>query len=144
MKKLFMVAIVLAALGGALYYFFEMRKTKPAPVSFRENLIGTWKIDSVATSKKDSGNVLGLMIMALDSNYLNYTYKFTTDGSVEKNLGDSLVEKLSYQMKDSAQITFVAGDSTKEEFNNAVVSFDKQQFTLLASDSSLLFFKRQK
>lgn len=144
MKKLFMVAIVLAALGGALYYLFEMRQSKPTTDSFQENLLGNWKIDSVALRTKDSGNVPGLMFMALDTNFLNYTYKFTTDGSVEKNLGDSLVEKLNYQMKDSVQLTFVASDSTKEEFNNRVVSFDKQQFTLLASDSSLLFFKRQK
>lgn len=139
-----MVAIVLAALGGALYYLFEMRKSTPATVSFRDNLIGTWKIDSVALSQNDSGNVLGLTILALDSNYLKYTYQFDKEGFVVKNLADTTVEKLNYQLKDSTHLTFIAGDSTNEEFHNTIVSFDAGQFTLLASDSSLLFFKRQK
>jgi hypothetical protein len=144
MKKLIIAAVLIAALGGALYYFFEMRKPNLKNPVFKEEVIGTWKIDSVALSTKDSGNVLGLSILAIDSNYHNYLYQFSTDGFVEKKLGDSLVEKLIYQLKDSALITFVAGDSTKEEFNNSIISFDKQQFTLMASDSSILFFKKQK
>jgi hypothetical protein len=143
MKKLFVVAIILAALGGALYYYFEMRTSKPSPVSFQEQLIGTWKMDSVALGDKDSGNVIGLMILALDSNYLNYTYTFATDDVVEKKLGDSIVEKLNYKLQDSVRLTFIATDSTKEEFNNTIISFDKQQLILRASDSSLLFFKRK-
>lgn len=54
-----------------------------------------------------------------------------------------MVEKLSYQISNAAQLTFIASDSTKEEFKNEVVSFDKEKFTLRASDSSLLFFKRK-
>jgi hypothetical protein len=142
MKKLFIAAVLMAALGGALYYYFEMRSSKPSPVSFKEQLTGTWKIDSVALSSKDSGNVIGLMIMALDSNYLNYTYTFAKDDVVEKKLDDSVVEKLNYKLHDPVQLTFIAADSSKEEFNNTIVSFDSQQFTLRASDSTLLFFKR--
>ena len=143
MKKLFIAALFIAALGGALYYFFEMKKTENTVTSFKETVIGSWKLDSVAVGKKDSGNVLGLVILAIDSNYLNYIYDFAADGSVNKKIGDSLVEKLSYQISNTAQLTFVTSDSTKEEFKNDVVSFDKEKFTLRASDSSLLFFKRK-
>lgn len=143
MKKLFIAAVLTAALGGALYYFFEMRKTPNSSPVFKETVIGSWKMDSVAVSKNDSGNVLGLMILAIDSNYLNYTYDFAADGTVDKKLGDSLVEKLSWQSKDPAQLTFIASDSTKEVFQNTVVSFNKEKFTLRASDSTLLFFKRK-
>ena len=143
MKKLCIAALFIAALGGALYYFFEMKKPENTVPSFKETVIGSWKIDSVAVSKNDSGNVLGLMILAIDSNYLNYTYDFAADGSVNKKLGDSLVEKLNYQISNAAQLTFITSDSTKEEFKNEVVSFDKEKFTLRASDSSLLFFKRK-
>ncbi len=143
MKKLFIAAVLIAALGGALYYVTEMRTSKAASQSFSETVIGEWRMDSVAVSKNDSGNVLGLMILAIDSNYLNYTYQFAADGSVNKKLGDSIAEQFKYIINDSAQLTFVATDSSKEEFKNTVISFDKQQFTLRASDSSLLYFKRQ-
>jgi nickel-dependent lactate racemase len=94
--------------------------------------------------KKDSGVVFGLMILAIDSNYLRYTYTFAKDGAIEKKLGDSIInEQLSYIVKDSTEFVFVEGDSTKETFSNKIVSFDKNNFTLMATDSTLLFFKRQ-
>jgi len=145
MKKLFIAAVLIAALGGALYYYFEMRKPQSGNPVFKDELIGTWKIDSVAVGKKDSGVVFGLMVLALDSNYLHYTYTFAKDGGIEKRLGDSTInEKLSYIVKDSTEFVFVEGDSTKETFSNKIVSFDKNNFTLMATDSTLLFFKRQK
>lgn len=143
MKKLFIAAVLLAALGGALYYFMEMRPSKIESVSFKEHLIGTWWMDSVALSKKDSGNVLGLAVMLIDSNFLNYSYQFAKDGSVDKILRDSVIEKFSYVLSDSSRLSFIAADSSREEFINTIVSFDKDQFTLRASDSSLLYFKRK-
>lgn len=143
MKKLFIAAVLIAALGGALYYYFEMRKPQSNNPVFKDEVIGIWKIDSVAAGKKDSGVVFGLMV--LDSNYLHYTYTFAKDGGIEKRLGDSTInEKISYIVKDSTEFVFVEGDSTKENFSNKIVSFDKNNFTLMATDSTLLFFKRQK
>lgn len=144
MKKLFIAAVLIAALGGALYYY-EMRKPQSNNPVFKDEVIGTWKIDSVAVGKKDSSVVFGLMVLALDSNYLHYTYTFAKDGGIEKRLGDSTInEKLSYIVKDSTEFVFVEGDSTKETFSNKIVSFNKNNFTLMATDSTLLFFKRQK
>jgi hypothetical protein len=144
MKKLFISAVLTALLGGALYYYYEMRKPQSVNPVFKDEVIGTWKIDSVAVGKKDSGVVFGLLVLALDSNYMSYTYTFEKDGAIQKKLGDSTIkEKLSYIVKDSTEFVFVEGDSTKETFSNKIVSFGKNNFTLMATDSTLLFFKRQ-
>jgi hypothetical protein len=144
MKKILLVAILMAAAGGALYYFLETKKPKRVSNLLGDHISGTWKIDSVSLTPKDTGNVFGLFIMAIDSNYLKYTYTFSKDGSIEKKLGDSTIpEKINYVMKDSSQLVFIAGDSTKEEFSNKIISFNNNQFTVLATDSSILYFKRQ-
>jgi hypothetical protein len=52
MKKLFVAAVLIAALGGALYYFMEMRKPQSVNPVIKDEVIGTWKIDSVAVWAK--------------------------------------------------------------------------------------------
>ncbi len=145
MKKIILVAVLLAASGGALYYLLNTKQLiTPQNNSIKQILLGEWKIDSVALSKKDSGNVIALFALALDSNFLNYTYDFKEDGAIIKKLGDSIyTEKNSYQLKDSATIVFTEDDSDSESFVFKLASKEKNGFVLMDKDSTNYYFKRK-
>lgn len=145
MKKIILAVILLAAAGGAVYYFLSSKKASiPQQTSFKQMLLGEWKIDSVALSKKDSGNAIALFALALDSNFLKYTYDFTEDGTIIKMLGDStLSEKNSYQLKDSATIVFTEGDGAAESFELKLSAKDEKWFVLMDKDSTNYYFKKQ-
>jgi hypothetical protein len=142
MKQIILVVILLAATGGALYYLLQNKKTNEVQqTTFQQMLNGEWKIDSVALSKKDSGNVIALMALALDSNFLKYTYDFKENGGIVKKLGDStLVDQLSYKMKDSATIILSETGSTDEVFELKLISTNKNRFALMDKDSTNYYF----
>ena len=145
MKKIILAVILLAAAGGAVYYFLSSKKADiPQQTSFKQTLLGEWKIDSVALSKKDSGNAIALFALALDSNFSKYTYDFKEDGTIIKMLGDStLAEKNSNQLKDSATIVFTEGDGTAESFEMKLSAKEKNWFVLMDKDSTNYYFKKQ-
>lgn len=145
MKKIILVAVLLAASGGALYYLLNTKQLiTPQNNSFKQILLGEWKIDSVALSKKNSGNAIALFALALDSNFLKYTYDFKQNGTITKKLGDStLAKKHTYQLKDSATIVFTEGDSDSESFELKLSSKEKNGFVLMDKDSTNYYFKRQ-
>jgi hypothetical protein len=145
MKKIILVALLLATTGGALYYFLSTKKgNSNHQTSFQKTLLGEWKIDSVALSKKDSGNAIALFALSLDSNFLKYTYDFKDDGAIIKKLGDSIyTEKIGYQLKDSVTIVYKEGESADESFELKLSSKEKNGFVLMDKDSTRYFFKRQ-
>lgn len=145
MKKIILAVILLAAAGGAVYYFLTQKKAGiPQQTSFKQMLLGEWKIDSVALSKKDSGNAIALFALALDSNFLKYTYDFKEDGTIIKMLGDStLAEKNSYQLKDSVTIVFTEEGGTVESFELKLSANEKKWFVLMDKDSTNYYFKKQ-
>lgn len=140
MKKLFIAAVLIAALGGALYYFSEMQKPQSASPGLKNVVIGIWQIDSVALSAKDSGNAIALFALSLNSNFLKYSYEFKEDGAIIKKLGDStLAEKINYQFKDSAGIIITEDETFELMFTEKL----KDGFVLMDKDSAAYYFKRK-
>lgn len=145
MKKIILAVILLAAAGGAVYYFLSSKRASvPQQTSFKQMLLGEWKIDSVALSKNGSGNAIALFAMALDSNFLKHTYEFKDDGSIITKLGDStLAEKNNYQLKDSVTIVFTEGNGIAESFELKRSAKENEWFVLMDKDSTNYYFKKQ-
>lgn len=142
MNKIILAAILLAALGGALYYYLQQSKTPDSSsTAYQQTIIGEWKIDSVAASKTP-GNI-AMLAMALDTNLMKYQFNFQKDGSITQLLGDSIVPvKRSYEWKDSAHLVFKEGETLSEIQPVQVLSFSKEQFSIMSTDSSVLYFKK--
>ena len=144
MKKIILAVILLAAAGGAVY-LFATRKQNVEPTianSYQESIIGDWKIESIAT--KDSGSI-GLLLLSLDSNLTNYTFRFTTDGNITQLLNDSIVgQKGKYEWKDSSQLVIIEGDSLTDQEVMHVTTLTTEQLKLMSADSSIVHFKKKK
>lgn len=142
MNKIILAVILLAALGGALYYYLQQNKTPDtSSTAFQQTIVGEWKIDSVAAT--GSVSTTGLLAMALDTNFSKYHFQFKEDGSITQFLGDSIVPvKRSYAWKDSAHLVFKEGETLSEIQPLQVLSFSKEQFSIMSTDSSVLYFKK--
>ncbi len=142
MNKIILAVILLAALGGALYYYLQQNKTPDtSSTAFQQTIVGEWKIDSVAAT--GSVSTAGLLAMALDTNFSKYHFQFKEDGSITQFLGDSIVPvKRSYEWKDSAHLVFKEGETLSEIQPVQVLSFSKEQFSIMSTDSSVLYFKK--
>lgn len=144
MKKIILAVVLLAAAGGAVYLFTQRnRNIEPSlQTSYKETIIGDWKIDSI-TSKDNSG--LGLLLLSIDSNLTNYTFRFTADGVITQLLNDSIVPQRSkYEWKDSSQLIILEGDSLAHKEEMHVVSFTPEQLSLMSADSAVIYFKKKK
>ncbi|MBY0479366.1 MAG: hypothetical protein K2Q24_17095 [Chitinophagaceae bacterium] len=143
MNKIILAVILLAALGGALYYYLQQNKTPDtSSTAFQQKIVGEWKIDSVAAT--GSVSTAGLLAMALDTNFSKYHFQFKEDGSITQLLGDSIVPvKRSYEWKDSARLVFKEGETLSEIQPLQVLSFSKEQFSIMSTDSSVFYFKKQ-
>jgi len=144
MKKIILAVVLLAAAGGAVYLFTQRnRNIEPSlQTSYKETIIGDWKIDSI-TSKDNSG--LGLLLLSIDSNLTNYTFRFTADGFITQLLNDSIVpQKSKYEWKDSSQLVILEGDSLTDKEVMHVVSFTAEQLSLMSADSAMIYFKKKK
>lgn len=143
MKQIILAVILLAALGGALYYYqLSTKSSGTSSTAYQQTIIGEWKIDSVA-AKKSADNI-GLLSMALDTNFSKYHFQFKEDGSITQLLGDSaLPVKRGYEWKDSTSLIFAEGDSLSEKHPVQILSLSKEQFTIMNADSSVFYFKKQ-
>ena len=120
MKKIILAAILLAAAGGAVYLFTQRNQNiePPLGISYKETIIGDWKIDSI-TSNDNNG--IGLLFLSLDSNLTNYTFRFAEDGAIILE-GDSLIDKELMQ----------------------VVTLTTNQLDLRSADSAVIHFRKKK
>lgn len=143
MNKIILAVILLAALGGALYYYLQQNNTSDpsSSTAYQQTIIGEWKIDSVAAT--GSVSTAGLLAMALDTNFSKYHFQFKEDGSITQFLSDSIVPvKRSYEWKDSAHLVFKEGETLSEIQPVQVLSFSKEQFSIMSTDSSVIYFKK--
>ncbi|QNA46120.1 hypothetical protein [Lacibacter sediminis] len=144
MKKIILAVILLAAAGGAVYLFTQRnRNIEPlSETSYKETIVGDWKIDSIAAN--DSNN-LGVLIMALDTNLTSYTFSFSKDGAVTQSLNDSIMPvKRSYQWNDSANIILSEGDSASDQQYMKILALTKEQLSLMSADSAVIYFRKKK
>lgn len=144
MKKIILAVILLAAAGGAVYLFTQRnRNIEPLPAtSYKETIVGDWKIDSIAS--KDS-NSIGLLLLSLDSNLTNYTFRFNADGGITQLLNDSIVPQISkYEWQDSSQLIILEGDSLTDKEVMQVIALTPEQLNLMSADSAVIYFKKKK
>lgn len=145
MKKIILAVILLAAAGGAVYLFSQRKQNVKPPLenSYKETIIGDWKIDSISTPK-DSGSI-GLLLLSLDSNLTNYTFRFTTDGTIEQLLNDSIMpDKARYEWKDSSQFVIIEGDSISDREPMQIVTLTTEQLHVRSADSAMIYLKKRK
>ncbi len=140
MKKIILAVILLAAAGGALYYYLQTKQpATQTAASHQQQLIGEWTIDSVAAG--DSGSI-GLLVLALDTNFTKYRFQFKEDGSITQLLNDSVVPvKRTYVWKDSVHLVFKEADAEQQPVE--VLALTKEAFSIMNADSSVFYFKKQ-
>ncbi len=143
MKKIILAAIILAAAGGAMYYYFQTKKPVTTLAgSYQQTIIGDWEIDSI-TSK--NSNSIGLLLLSLDSNLTNYTFRFTADGNITQLLNDSIMpQKGKYEWKDSSRLVIIEGDSLIDQEVMQVLMFTPEHLSLMSADSAVVHFKKKK
>jgi hypothetical protein len=144
MKKIILAVILLAAVGGAVYLYSQRnREIEPSPLtSYKETIIGDWKIDSIAANDSKS---MGLLLLSLDSNLTNYTFRFAEDGVITQLLNDSIVPQRSkYEWKDSSQLIILEGDSLTDKELMQVIKLTPDQLDLRSDDSAVIHFRKKK
>jgi hypothetical protein len=144
MKKIILAVVLLAAAGGAVYLYSQRnRNIEPSiQTSYKEAIVGDWKIDSISSHNNNS---IGLLLLSLDSNLTNYTFRFAADGAIIQLLNDSIVpQKSKYEWKDSSQLVILEGDSLTDKEIMHVVSFTDEQLSLMSADSAMIYFKKKK
>lgn len=141
MKKIILAVIILAAAGGAVYFLLQNKKpAQQVQTSFKQTILGDWKIDSISTKENKAPAFLALVA---DSNYNKYQFRFKEDGSIAQMLGDSILPvKHGYEWKDSANLVFIEGDSLTEKIPVQVVSLNEKELTVTTADSTTIFYKK--
>lgn len=143
MKQIILAVILLAAIGGGIYYLLQKKKQNNT-FSFRqEQILGKWKMDSLAT-KNDSSALLVALIGTLDSNFMNYDYDFRKEGIVVKYLKDSSQKDTArYEMTKNNQIVWKEpGNPTGDSL--VVNVLNKDSLVLRTKDSITFYFKKVK
>jgi hypothetical protein len=143
MKKIILVVILLAAAGGALYYYYQRQQpATPTTTSYQQNIVGEWVVDSVAEGNSAG---IGLLALALDSNFSSYRYQFKEDGTITQLLNDSILPvKRTYEWKDSAHLVIKETDSVSTELPVQVLTLNQEVFSLMNADSSVFVFKKKR
>ena len=143
MKKIILVVILLAAAGGALYYYYQQQKpATPTTTSYQQKIVGEWMIDSVVTDNTAS---IGLLAMALDSNFSVYRFQFKDDGTITQLFNDSILPvKRTYEWKDSIHLVIKEIDSISTELPVQVLTLNQEVFSMMNADSSVFVFKKKR
>jgi hypothetical protein len=143
MKKLLIGLLIMAAAAGAFFYLRSQDKPISNGVLVKEQLIGTWKLESI-TSRDDSTSIVPLLIAIADSNTFHYDYEFTKDHSILRRLGDSTSTDTSrYEWKENNLVW--KEDRTDSSGNLlTVMTLNTDSLLLLSNDSTLMLFTKRK
>ena len=119
--------VAIIAISSIIFYSCDWLNNKPSESS---KIIGTWKLDSIATS--DSSNIGLLLLAMVDNDSINYT--FSKDSIYFSN-----EQPIAYSFnEDKKEITIK--DSMNTKFNVHTLSDSLMQ--LRSDDSSHLFLKK--
>ena len=145
MKKLFFGLLILAA--GAVA-FFSLQNKKQIIQQFpdqKELILGEWKMNSIeAPSDSNSHFFVGIMGM-IDTNLMNYEYRFTKEGVVYRSLGDSVLKDSSlYHWNSADQFTWKenTSDSTGEVMK--IIAISEDSLKLATTDHTIIVFAKLK
>ncbi len=145
MKKILLIAILVLAIGGILYYFkYEQSGNSPDQSSFSKMLLGSWKIDTVVSYRKDTTVIPELLALAANNSFKKYECIFGNDGSIKTKIGDSTVPIiLKYALKDSTTLV-IEGGSLTSAVEMKITSLDENSFTVLSPEGTSFRFQKQK
>lgn len=148
MKKVFIVVLLIAALGIALYYVTRNDETpgkEITDISNQELLIGKWKLDSIVLSKDSASRFAAGITGIVASELMKYQYEFKNNGAIAISVKDSLLEDSSrYEWNRNNQLVWKESpaDTTVEVFS--VAALNKDSLILQAADSTSLLFTKTK
>ena len=132
MKKIIPAAIIIAATVITFVsceWFSNSHKH-----SF--SIIGKWKVDSVYSSKPDSGNFTPLLLTNLEQSKDSIGLQFNTDSTFSESANDNIRK---YHLKDS--VLFIQSDSTSTAYTYHYIN--DSCISIVASDSSFVRLKKQ-
>ena len=143
MKKIILAVILMAAAGGITYYLLQKKKQTTFGNLKQEQIIGRWKMDSLAAKNDSSATILAL-IGTLDSNLANCEYDFRKEGIIIKFLKDSSQKDTAQYkwVKDNHLIWKEVDDSNDDSLVVNVLTRDS--LVLQTKDSTVFYFKKMK
>jgi hypothetical protein len=144
MKTVFIVLLI-AAIGGGVYYFVTKNKpsvniTKSSP---EEMIIGKWKIDSFdyKEGKDSSFTGLALFLALKDSALYKAEFEFQKDGILLERENKNVTDTTHYQfLNDSTLATWSRTDTVKT--NSSIKLLDSTSLTIAIKDSLTYFLKK--
>lgn len=142
MNKLFIGLLIIAAGAGIFFYLRQQDKPTPGNALVKEQIIGSWKLESMRNANDSIDAMVGLLSL-LDSNLSRYHCEFTKDGSAFLKLNDSITDSYRYEWKDDDHLIWKQNkeDTTGDVFS--VLTLNKDSLQLRDSDSTLMVFSKR-
>lgn len=143
MKKLFIGLLIIAA-GAGTYYFLQKEKTIADKPFDKELLLGSWKVDALHLSPKDSANLAAIQLFN-DSTLKNSRYNFQKDGHFFQTPHDQAKTDTSYYewgKSNELLIKESPKDSLAEIYS--INKLDKDSLILQSKDSTVFVLTRVK
>jgi len=143
MKKLFIGLLIIAA-GAGIYYFLQKEKTIADDPFDKELLVGSWKVDALHLSLKDSAKLAAIQLPS-DSTLKNTQYDFRKDGQFIQTHHDAAKTDSSYyewNNKNELLIKESPKDSLSEIYS--IKKLDKDSLILQTKDSAVFVLTRIK
>lgn len=147
MKKIILAVILLAAAGGGIYYVLQKKKQNNSVNFKQEQIIGKWKIDSLAPQKDSTKDGLAVLLFAMDSTAKNIVYDFQPDGMVlVSHSSDSLQKKdtSSFAWNEKKELVWKEKSTDSIADTMTVIKLDKKDFVVQSADSTLIYFRKVK
>ena len=131
-KIIFALVATVALCAGIYYYFTKVNIEPPIPHKPINNIVGTWKIDSVYNNK-DSNSLVLLVLAFTDST----SFKFNADSTLEV-ISPKETETQHYVLSNDSLVI-----SKGNELDTFYIKFKNDSlFSALGNDSSVLVLKR--
>jgi hypothetical protein len=144
MKKLLIGLLIVAAAAGAFFYLRNEKKPIVNGELVKEQLIGTWKLESIKGTDDSTTNLVSALVVIADSNTFRYDYEFTKDNVILRHLGDSTSADTSrYEWKKN---DLVWKETTTDSSGSllTVMTLNADSLLLRSSDSTFMLFTKRK
>jgi hypothetical protein len=143
MKKLLIGLLIIAAAAGAFFYLRNEKKPLTNGELAKEQLTGTWKLESI-TSPNDSIAGMIALISMINSTASNYHCEFTPGGTIIRKVNNSATTDTSlYEWKgDQLAVKENRLDTIPELFT--VLTLNKDSLYFRSQDSILMLFSKSK
>ena len=141
MKKLFIGLLIIAA-GAGTYYFLQKEKTIADDPFDKELIVGSWKVDALHLSPKDSANLAAIQLLN-DSSLKNSRFDFQKDGHFIQTPQDHAKNDTSYYEWGKSNELLIK-ESPKDSLSQiySINKLDKDSLILQSKDSAVFVLTR--